>query len=80
MAEIKVRMLPDWVVETHRARAESSSRSLEEEIRCLLTNAALESQRQFAETVDTFRKRMEERYGTLPDSTAGIVEDRERQG
>jgi plasmid stability protein len=80
MADIKVRQLPDWVLETHRSRARAAGRSLEEQLRCLLTQAALDSQPEFAVEVAAFRESLRARYRMLPDSTPGIVEDREQRG
>ena len=44
VADVKIRKLPDWVVDTYRARAQAAGHSLEEELRSLLTEAALERQ------------------------------------
>jgi plasmid stability protein len=80
MADVKVRQLPDWVLETHRSRARAAGRSLEEQLRCLLTQAALDAQTEFAVEVVAFREGLQARYGLLPDSTPGIVQDREQRG
>ena len=49
MADVKIRKLDDWVVESFRARAKQAGRSLEEELRQFLTEAARERRRRFAE-------------------------------
>ena len=80
MADVKIRKLPDWVLDTHRMRARASERSLEEELRFLLTEAALEQQRDFRRESEAFRERLRSKYGQLSESTSGIVEDREKRG
>lgn len=80
MAEIKVRQLPEWVLETYRSRADAAGRSLEEELRCVLTDTALNSQRKFAIEAQAFRDRLRAKYGNLSDSTPSIVQDREHRG
>ncbi len=80
MAEIKIRRLEDWVLETHRQRAEAAGRSLEEELRRLVTEAAVAPQKAFAEDAAKFRRRLGKKYGELSDSTPHIREDRESRG
>jgi len=80
MADVKIRRLPDWVLDTYRLRAQAAGRSLEEELRALLTEAALDRQRQFASEAKAFRNGLRAEYGELSDSTPGIVKDRERRG
>jgi plasmid stability protein len=80
VAEIKVRKLPDWVMDTYRTLAEAAGRSLEAELREQLTQAALLKQHQFAAEAARFRRQLQQRYGVLSDSTPGIVEDREQRG
>jgi plasmid stability protein len=40
MADVKVRNLPDWLVTSFRKHAENEERSLEEELRMLITAEA----------------------------------------
>ncbi len=75
--DVKIRQLPDWVVAMHKARAEHAGRSLEEELRILLTEAATKTRRDFAERAAAFRNRLQQKYGTLPDSAEEIRADRE---
>lgn len=77
MPEIKIRKLPDWVVDTFRLRAENAGRSLEEELRLLLTETALKPKQDLAMELAAFRKMLERKYGTLRDSAEGIRQDRE---
>jgi plasmid stability protein len=81
MADVKIRRIPDWVVLHHQARARQAGRSLEEELRLLLTeDDALRPQREFAERARALRQRIFDRYGVLSDSTALIREDRDSRG
>lgn len=80
MADVKIRKLPDWVVQAHRGRAERAGRSLEEELRLLLTDAALKPQREFAERAAAFRERLRRQFGELSDSTKEIRKDRQARG
>ena len=80
MADIKVRGVPDWVIEAFRSSALATGHSLEEELRSLLTQVAHERRREFLTDADAFRQQLRTRYGQLSDSTAGIVEDREQRG
>lgn len=66
----------DWVVESFRARAQHAGRSLEEELRQFLTEAARERRRRFIAELDELNARLREKYGKLPDSTPLIREER----
>ena len=79
MAEVKIRKLDDWVVESFRARARQAGRSLEEELRQLLTETARERRRLVAE-LDELNAELREKYGELPDPTPLIREERDRYG
>ena len=80
MADVKIRQLEDWVVSFHRTRASTAGRSLEEELRQVLTDKAREVRQEFARRARELRAEMEAKYGVLPDSTPGIREDREERG
>lgn len=80
MADVKVRKLNYWVVETIRKRAEQAGHSLEEELRRILTEAALKAQHDFASHSAAWRRIMQKKHGTFSDSTALIREDREARG
>lgn len=80
MADVKIRKLPDWVLDTYRTRASAAGRSLEEELRTLLTEAALERQLQFRKEAETFQKRLRAKHGQLSDSAPGIAQDRQKRG
>ena len=80
MADVKIRKLPDWVVVAHRSRAENAGRSLEEELRVLLTQAALRPQKDLTRKMAAFRNRLRNKHGILSDSAAQIRKDREARG
>jgi plasmid stability protein len=80
MPDVKIRRLPEWVVAAFRTRAECSGRSLEEELRVLLTDAASRPRQERAAEMEAFRKMLRRKYGTLSDSTDGIRADREARG
>jgi plasmid stability protein len=80
MADVKIRRLEDWVVAAHRNRAVQAGRSLEEELRVLLTAAALEPQRDFAREVAVLREQIRKQQGVLSDSADLIRAEREARG
>ncbi len=80
MADVKVRNLPDWVVASFRNRAEREGRSLEEELRTLLTDEATKRRQETLQKVKAFQAKMRKKYGQLSDSTPGIREDRQARG
>jgi plasmid stability protein len=80
MADLKIRKLPDWVVSVFRVRASDAGRSMEEELRTLLTEAASRPKRQSAAEMAAFRSMLRRKYGPLSDSTGGIRADRQARG
>ena len=80
MADVKIRKLDEWVVESFRARAKQAGRSLEEELRQFLTEAARERRKRFADKLEAFAEQLRSKYGEMPDSTPLIREDRDEFG
>ena len=80
MADVKIRKLDDWVVEAFRARARHAGRSLEDELRQFLTDAAREWRDRLVEELDALNERLRSKYGELPDSTPSIREARDELG
>jgi plasmid stability protein len=80
VAEVKIRKLDDWVIETHRAIAAADGISLEEELRRVVTEAALKPQREFARKARAIQEELRAKYGVMPDSTSLIREDRDSRG
>jgi plasmid stability protein len=77
MADVKIRKLDDWVVESFRAQARRAGRSLEAELRQTLTDVARERRAELLGEIDAFRDELRAKYGELPDSTPLIHEIRE---
>lgn len=80
MADVNVRKIPDWVIETFRSRAAASGRTLEEELRSLLIDVARAGRVEFRAQAKAFQESLRTQYGEVSDSTPGIVEDREQRG
>jgi plasmid stability protein len=80
MADVKIRKIPEWVVLHYQARAKRAGRSMEDELRELLTEDARRAQREFAEEADRLRRALFERHGLFSDSAELIREERERRG
>ncbi|MGH6905587.1 MAG: FitA-like ribbon-helix-helix domain-containing protein [Geminicoccaceae bacterium] len=78
MADVKIRKLDDWVVESFRAQARRAGRSLEAELRQTLTDVARERRAEMLGEIDAFRDELRARYGELPDSTPLIRGIREK--
>ena len=78
MADVKIRKLDDWVVESFRVRARQAGRSLEEELRRFLTEAARQRRERFVAELDELNATLREKYGELPDTTPLIREERDR--
>jgi len=77
MANVSVRNLDDTVVERLRAQAEGHGRSLEAELRQILTAAAKPT---LAESADRLARFQQETWGdrVFSDSSVLIREDRDR--
>jgi len=80
MADVQIRELPDSVIAMFRARAAAAGRSVEEELRLLIIEAASRSRQEMVAELRTFRDKLEQEYGLLSDSTEGIRQDRESRG
>ena len=80
MADVKVRNLPDWVVASFRNKAQHEGRSLEEELRMLLTGEAMKRRQETVRKLKAFQTKMLKKYGELSDSTPGIREERQARG
>lgn len=80
MAEVRVRNLGDEVVGEFKERAKRHGRSLEAELRELLTSEALRPRRELIEDLERFSETLRGKYGLLPDSAPIIREERERHG
>ena len=80
MADVKIRNLDDRLHETYRAMAESAGISLEEQLRRVLAAYVSADRQAMIAELRKGRAALRAKYGVLPDSTAGIREDRDRRG
>jgi plasmid stability protein len=80
MAEVKIRKLDDWVVESFRARAQAGGRSLEEELRRTLSEIARQRRRAYVAKLRKLQQDLRAKYGEMPDSIPLIREDRDERG
>ncbi|MFO0987696.1 MAG: hypothetical protein U1F37_10045 [Alphaproteobacteria bacterium] len=77
MADVKVRKLEDRVVEFHKRQAAKAGHSLEAELRKVITDAANVARQKWVLDIQRRHERLRKKYGTMPDSTPGILAERE---
>jgi plasmid stability protein len=76
MPEVKIRQLPDWVIEAHKQQAHRTGRSLEQHLRLILTDSARTHSRALLQNAKACRESLEREIGgKLPDRTADIVRE-----
>jgi len=80
MANIRIRNLEDWVVETIRQIAGKNKRSMEEEMRTILREAASGPKKNLANLARNLREEIIREHGILPDSALSIREERDLRG
>jgi plasmid stability protein len=80
MAEVKIRKLQDWVVDHYKRNAENAGRSLEEELRVLLTHGASAKREYWLKRAATTREKIRKRRGDFPELVEIIRQERERLG
>jgi plasmid stability protein len=80
MTDVRIRNVDDWIVEWHRHQAKRDGRSLESELRQVITDAALAKKHAIAQEMREGLEELRSKYGMLSDSTIGIREDRDRRG
>jgi plasmid stability protein len=80
MGDVRIRDLDTSVVLGLKARARRHGRTLQEELKTLLTEAALRPRRELAEELRRFQHELRASHGELPDSTQRIREERDRWG
>jgi plasmid stability protein len=78
MADVKIRKLDDWVVESFRAQAKKFGHSLEAELRHFLTEGARQRRDSYLEKLNAFNEHLRAKYGEMPDSTPLIRQIRDR--
>lgn len=72
MADVRVRDLDQRVISELKAQAKRHGKTLGEELRGVLTDAALRPRREWAEKLAALRGSIREKHGVLPDSTPAI--------
>ena len=79
MTDIKIRGLPDWVVEREKCLAESQGQSLNQRLKSLIEDDARRVKREFLARVQQNYEKAKESGGLLPEGTVVqmIREDRE---
>ena len=77
MKDVTIEGLPDWVVRHFESRARDSGRTLEEEIRATLIDAARAARHELIEGAAAVRQAIFERHGLLSDSTELIRRERD---
>lgn len=80
MGDVRVRKIDDWVVSWFRTQAKRHGRSLESELREILTGTALQRKKAIADKMRADLKQIEEKYGLFSDSAKLIREDRDARG
>jgi plasmid stability protein len=82
MATLTVRQLDDEVYEALRAQAQANNRSVEAEVRQLITNQVRPKPDFTAlfERLEVHQRTMREKYGVLSDSTEIIRQMRDEDG
>jgi plasmid stability protein len=80
MTEVRVRNVEDWVVEWHRHQAKVDGKTLESELRQVLTDAALAKKRAIADEMRAGLEELRTKYGTFSESAQIIREDRDSRG
>ena len=80
MTELRIRKLEDWVTSWLKAQAKRHHRSLEKELRELLTETVRSRKRQIAEQMLADLEDLEHKHGRFTDGTTGIREERDRRG
>jgi plasmid stability protein len=68
------------MIATFRMRAAAAGRTMEDELRLPLTEAASHPRQDRVAELQAFREMLGRKYGTLSDSTEAIREDRESRG
>jgi len=79
MADVKIRKLPDWVVEFYKRSAARAGHSLEEELRVLLTENTQARRREWIAQLDKMHKSWGKRR-VFPNMVLEEREERERNG
>jgi plasmid stability protein len=80
MTELRIRKLDNWVASWLKQQAKLHKRSLEKELRELLTQTALSQKQQIADQLMSDLESLERKHGLFPEGATGIREERDRRG
>lgn len=80
MAKVEIRDLPDWVLHSFQGTAQNAGRSLEEELRRVLTEVAEQRRAALLAEIDALHEMFRQKYGEMPDSAPLIRQDRDERG
>lgn len=80
MAELRIRDVDDGVIALLKDHARRHGRTLGDEVRHALADAAGRPRREAAERLRALRAAIEERHGLLPDSAEVIRDMRDARG
>lgn len=80
MKELRIRNVDDWVVEWHRTRAKRDGKTLEGELRQILTDSALASKRALADELRAGLDELRSQGRVFSDSAKLVREDRDARG
>ncbi len=75
MTELRIRNLDEWVTSWLKSQAKLHGRSLEKELRELLTETVRSHKQQIADELLTGLNALEEKHGLFEGSTKGIREE-----
>lgn len=77
MADVKIRNLPDWLVEWHKNRASQDGISLEQRLRNLLEESYVTEKRRIRRRLEKLAAETRRKCGELPSSVTIIRAIRE---
>lgn len=80
MAELRIRNLDEWVSSWLKSQAKLHGRTLEKELRELLTETARTQKERVAQDLLENLTQLEQKHGLFTEGTAGIREERETRG
>jgi plasmid stability protein len=80
MTELRIRKLDEWVTSWLKSQAKLHGRSLEKELRELLTETVRSHKRQISEQLLIDLEALGRKHGIFADGTKGIREERDKRG
>ncbi len=80
MTDVRIRKVDDWVLDSLRRQAKQQGKSLENELRDILTATAVAKRQAIVEEMRAALKELQDKYGTFSDSTILIREERDARG